>query len=571
MSEAANIISPATKVTDIIRGVGAAGGADLQLADSYQFSSILRHLVDTPEKTLEVARGPEKEPEPILRPKTVEDTRDGDDKHGRNLGDQRGASENFKEQAAPVPDNHGDQSDLDSQNNPSPDKPAAPAPADDGTPSATQVPERTELAPQIDAVDDFVTAVLAPHAAPAQTKAPVATETAATKLAALADSSNGKALDTNPGQITSKSAQTILSSALTDQHFSKVGEDLHNAVQKTVRDVAPPKVQPQPQAAGNILKSDQEQSLAQKLGLAQALSVHVDKGIDTSAARSAPLHTLAKGAHMAQFDSSGTNENFVGGNGGNSAKGNANGENVPSDRKAAANHGGIPSDRALGQNTTADPSVNFGQSVRAQAAMAGLQQAAAAAGASPKALPINVDMTNLNAIGASNGPSQISQTARANPVTAAHHPQKPPVPVEQVAVNIKNAISDGADKINIKLNPASLGRVEVRMEIAKDGQLSAVILAEKPETLDMLRNDVRGLERALQDAGLKTDTGSLNFGLKSQNTNTAQADRDGGDAHSDQPNEHSAKPDDNKGNTGQLHPGIYGQNQSRNGGIDIRV
>ena len=543
MSEAANIISKATQVPDIVRGVGAAGGADLQLADSYQFSSILRHLVDTPEKTLEAAKGPEKDAEPAFRPKTVEDTRNADDNHGQDLGDQRGASDNFTEQAAPVPENNARQDDHASQNAQSPDEPAAPTPADDDTAPAIQVPERAELAPAEDAIDDFVAAVLTPHAAPARTSVPVANpaETATAKLVALADSANGKALDTNPGQITSKAAQ------------------------KTVKEFTPP---PQPQTAGNILKSHQEQSLAQKLGLAQALSVHVDKGIDTGAARSTPLHTLAKGAHLAQFDNSGTNENFVGGNG---AKGNANGENASSDRKAPTNHGGIPSDKAFGQNTTADPSVNFGQSVRAQAAIAGLQQAAAASGTSPKALPINVDLTNLNAVGASNGPSQISQTAKADPLSAARQPQKPPVPVEQVAVNIKNAIGEGADKINIKLNPASLGRVEVRMEIAKDGQLSAVILAEKPETLDMLRSDVRGLERALQEAGLKTDSGSLNFGLKSQNSDTAEAGHDCEDTHTGQPNENSGKPDDDKGNPGQMHPGIYGQNQSRNGGIDIRV
>ena len=48
MSQAANIISTATQVPDIVRGVGVGGGKDLKLADSYQFSSILRHLVDSP-------------------------------------------------------------------------------------------------------------------------------------------------------------------------------------------------------------------------------------------------------------------------------------------------------------------------------------------------------------------------------------------------------------------------------------------------------------------------------------------------------------------------------------------
>jgi hypothetical protein len=87
----------------------------------------------------------------------------------------------------------------------------------------------------------------------------------------------------------------------------------------------------------------------------------------------------------------------------------------------------------------------------------------------------------------------------------------------------------------------------------------------------MLRSDVRGLERALQEAGLKTDAGSLNFGLKSQNSGSAETGRDGKNSHSGQPNEHSENRDGNERTAGQLHPGIYGQNQSRDGGIDIRV
>jgi flagellar hook-length control protein FliK len=560
MSEAANIITATTQVPDIARGIGATGGTDLHLSGSYQFSSILRHLVDTPEKTLETAKGPEKDTEPVFRPKTVEDTRNADAESGQDWGDQRSATEQFTEQAVPVPEQSTSQDDQASA-----DDHASAAPATDDTATANRpAPERAEYTPREEAVDDFVAAVLTPHAAPAQSNAAPAgaAATAGLKISALADQPNGQALETTPGQVTSKAAHNVLSAALTDQQFSKIGEDLHSAVQKNVKEAVEP---PKPQAAGNILKSNQEQNLAQKLGLAQALSVHVDKGIDNANGRSQPLHTLVKGAHMAQLDNSGAAESFVGGNG---AKGNSNGENIASDRKASANHGAIPSDKAFGQHTTADPSVNFGQSVRAHAAMAGVQRAAAAASTGTKALPINVDLSNLNAIGGPNGPSQISQTAKANPLTAARQPQKPPVPVEQIAVNIKNAIGEGADKITIKLHPAQLGRVEVRMELAKDGQLSAVILAEKLETLDMLQRDARGLERALQHAGLKTDAGSLNFGLKSQNSDGTEPGRERGNSHSGQPNEHADTPD---GNAGQMHGGIYGQNQSRNGGIDIRV
>src|SRR3546814_11737514 len=66
------------------------------------------------------------------------------------------------------------------------------------------------------------------------------------------------------------------------------------------------------------------------------------------------------------------------------------------------------------------------------------------------------------------------------------------------------------------LHPAELGRIEVKLENASDGTLRAVISAERPETLDLLQRDARGLERALQDAGVQTDSGSLRFNLRSQ-------------------------------------------------------
>ena len=87
---------------------------------------------------------------------------------------------------------------------------------------------------------------------------------------------------------------------------------------------------------------------------------------------------------------------------------------------------------------------------------------------------------------------------------------------EQVAVQIRRAVAAGNDRISIRLHPAELGRVQVRLEVADDGHVRALITAERPETLDLMQRDLRGLERALQDAGLKTDPGSLSFGLQDQ-------------------------------------------------------
>ena len=104
-------------------------------------------------------------------------------------------------------------------------------------------------------------------------------------------------------------------------------------------------------------------------------------------------------------------------------------------------------------------------------------------------------------------------------------------PAEQIAVQVRRAQVAGQDQINIKLHPAELGRIEVRLESGADGTLRAVIAAERAETLDLLQRDARGLERALQDAGVKTDSGSLNFSLRGQGQHQErQADGNSGSA-----------------------------------------
>src|SRR5690606_6170764 len=87
--------------------------------------------------------------------------------------------------------------------------------------------------------------------------------------------------------------------------------------------------------------------------------------------------------------------------------------------------------------------------------------------------------------------------------TLAQTRQAPPNPAEQIALQVHRAQVAGQDQINIKLHPAELGRIEVKLENASDGTLRAVISAERAETLDLLQRDARGLERALQDAGVK--------------------------------------------------------------------
>lgn len=94
------------------------------------------------------------------------------------------------------------------------------------------------------------------------------------------------------------------------------------------------------------------------------------------------------------------------------------------------------------------------------------------------------------------------------------HAQPPMVPPDQVAVHIAAAARDGARNLSIQLRPAALGRIEVELSVGRDGTVKARVQAERSETLDLLQRDARGLERALEAAGLKAEAGGLSFSLK---------------------------------------------------------
>ncbi len=109
------------------------------------------------------------------------------------------------------------------------------------------------------------------------------------------------------------------------------------------------------------------------------------------------------------------------------------------------------------------------------------------------------------------------------------------VPVsDQVAVNISHAFESGQDKITIKLHPAELGRIEVRMDTNSDGSVQMRFSVDQPATLDLLQRDQKGLERALSDAGIKTDGSTLNFNLRGEGQSSQQQAQSDGRSSSSQ-------------------------------------
>lgn len=127
-------------------------------------------------------------------------------------------------------------------------------------------------------------------------------------------------------------------------------------------------------------------------------------------------------------------------------------------------------------------------------------------------------------------PSQ-PQTAPAQ-IDAAVHTAAPYVPVgEQVALNLKQAITANNNEIRIQLKPASLGTIDVKLNVGQDGRVNAVISADRSDTLNMLKQDAGTLQQALRDAGLNADSNSLSFNLSSDAQSFAQNWSQGSGSH----------------------------------------
>ena len=102
-------------------------------------------------------------------------------------------------------------------------------------------------------------------------------------------------------------------------------------------------------------------------------------------------------------------------------------------------------------------------------------------------------------------------------------PQPAAIPLSGVAIEIAGKALAGKNRFEIRLDPPELGRIDVRLDIDRDGNVTSRLTVDRPDTLDLLRRDAAGLERALQDAGLKTANNGLQFSLRDQSMNEQHA------------------------------------------------
>ncbi|HET7680032.1 MAG TPA: flagellar hook-length control protein FliK [Xanthobacteraceae bacterium] len=128
----------------------------------------------------------------------------------------------------------------------------------------------------------------------------------------------------------------------------------------------------------------------------------------------------------------------------------------------------------------------------------------------------------LPEIGANPGPlppaSPIAGSAAPQPANLPSHEPgaAPTVPVAGLAVEIAAQAQTGKNRFEIRLDPPELGRIDVRLDVDSDGEVTTHLRVDRVETLDLLRRDAPALERTLQQAGLKTSDSGLQFSLRDQ-------------------------------------------------------
>lgn len=91
-----------------------------------------------------------------------------------------------------------------------------------------------------------------------------------------------------------------------------------------------------------------------------------------------------------------------------------------------------------------------------------------------------------------------------------------PVPLTALALEIGARAHTGDNRFDIRLDPPELGRIDVHLHVDAHGQVTSHIVVDRADTLNLLQRDASDLQQSLQQAGLKTGDGGLQFSLRDQ-------------------------------------------------------
>ncbi|MBR0694079.1 flagellar hook-length control protein FliK [Bradyrhizobium lablabi] len=177
--------------------------------------------------------------------------------------------------------------------------------------------------------------------------------------------------------------------------------------------------------------------------------------------------------------------------------------------------------------------------------------------------PVNAADTGASSANAI--PLQVPATPATAQLTATAATQNTAVPLSGLAVEIAASVKSGKSRFEIRLDPAELGRIDVRIDVDRNGQVTSHLTVERPETLSMLRQDANQLQRALDNAGLSTGNGGLQFSLRDQSQSGQNSN---GQSN---PNAHRLIVSEEETIPAAIAGRSYGRMAGATSGVDIRV
>jgi hypothetical protein len=86
-------------------------------------------------------------------------------------------------------------------------------------------------------------------------------------------------------------------------------------------------------------------------------------------------------------------------------------------------------------------------------------------------------------------------------------------PIDQVVPAVVKILgaTDGTQSVTVRLQPSELGQVQIRVDRSNEGMAHVSIMAERPETLQMLQRDEPRLQQTLDLAGVPSNGRIVTF------------------------------------------------------------
>lgn len=95
----------------------------------------------------------------------------------------------------------------------------------------------------------------------------------------------------------------------------------------------------------------------------------------------------------------------------------------------------------------------------------------------------------------------------------------------QVAHEIVRRANGENTRFEVRLDPAELGKIQVRLDVSRDHKVTAVVTADNPQALAELSRGARDLQQSLQSAGLDLADDGLTFDLSNSQNGFQQPDQ----------------------------------------------